>query len=70
MDLYVYFKKQDGTWTGPIDLGKEVNSEFHDSNPRVTPDGKYLFFSRETIKYDSSIYWVSTDVIENLRLKE
>jgi Tol biopolymer transport system component len=68
-DLYVYFKKQDGTWTKPIDLGNEVNSNFHDSVPRITPDGKYLFFTRTTEEDDKFIYWVSTRVIENLRPK-
>jgi hypothetical protein len=66
-DLYVYFKKQDGTWTKPIDLGNEVNSNFHDSVPHITPDGKYLFFTRTTEEDDKYIYWVSTEVIENLR---
>jgi hypothetical protein len=66
-DLYVYFKKQDGTWTKPIDLGNEVNSNFHDSVPRITPDGKYLFFTRTTEEDDKYIYWVSTEVIHKLR---
>ena len=67
-DIYVYFKKQDGTWTKPIDLGNEVNSDFPDTSPRITPDGKYLFFSRY-IDGAANIYWVSTEVIENLRPK-
>lgn len=66
-DLYVYFKKQDGTWTKPIDLGNEVNSDFHDSVPRITPDGKYLFFTRTTEEDDKYIYWVSTEVIHRLK---
>ena len=66
-DLYVYFKKQDGTWSKPFDLGNKVNSDFHDSNPRVTPDGKYLFFSRSNEKGDNSIYWVSTEIISKLK---
>lgn len=66
-DLYVYFKKQDGTWTKPFDLGNEVNSDFHDSGPQITPDGKYLFFSRSNEDGLSSIYWVSTEVIHRLK---
>ena len=62
LDLYVYFKKQDGTWSKPFDLGDEVNTDSHEANPRVTPDGKYLFYGR-----DGDIYWVSTEVIHRLK---
>jgi len=71
-DIFVYFKKKDNTWSEPINLGSGVNSEFYETVPSVTPDGKYLFFSR----YDepggriSNFYWVSTDVIEKVRPKE
>jgi len=59
LDLYVYFKKQDGTWSKPFDLGEEVNSDFHEGNPRVSPDGKYLFFGRDGD--------ISTEVIYRLK---
>ncbi|WP_281561743.1 hypothetical protein [Thalassomonas sp. RHCl1] len=69
-DLYVYFKKKDGTWTKPINLGDKVNSNFIESVPSVTPDGKYLFFSRYNEENElSNLYWVSTEVIEKLRPK-
>jgi predicted alpha/beta superfamily hydrolase len=69
-DIYVYFKKKDGTWTKPINLGKEVNSNFSETSPRITPDGKYLFFSRYNEDGVSNIiYWVSTEIIEKLRPK-
>lgn len=66
-DIYVYFKKKDGTWTKPINLGSEVNSDFSETSPRITPDGKYLFFSRYIEDAASDIYWVSTEVIHRLR---
>ena len=69
-DIYVYFKKKDGTWTKPINLGDKVNSNFIETVPSVTPDGKYLFFSRYNEENElSNLYWVSTEVIENLRPK-
>lgn len=68
-DIYAYFKRQDGTWTKPINLGSTVNSDFDETSPRISPDGKYLFFSRRTEEDYRSIYWVSTEVIENLRPK-
>ena len=44
-DIYVSFKKHDGSWGEPKNLGTPVNSEASDFAPSVSPDGKYLFFS-------------------------
>lgn len=69
-DMYVYFKKHDGTWTKPINLGKSVNTNLNEKGPRVTPDGKYLFFGRSEREGKmglANIYWVSTEVIERLK---
>ncbi|TPH13419.1 PD40 domain-containing protein [Litorilituus lipolyticus] len=69
-DIYVYFKEKDGTWTNPINLGKAVNTDFHERVPGVTPDGKYLFFSRYNEEGGiANLYWVSTEVIEKVRPK-
>lgn len=35
-------------WSGPINLGPQVNSAAHESFPRLTADGLELFFCRET----------------------
>ena len=43
-DLYVSFHKEDGSWGTPIHLDDRVNSAGSDSWPRISPDGKYLFF--------------------------
>lgn len=69
-DLYVYFKQKDGSWSKPINLGESVNSKVSETVPTVSPDGKYLFFSRfDEPKGISNIYWVSTDVIKTLKAK-
>lgn len=69
-EIYVYFKQKDGTWTKPINLGEAVNSSFHERVASVTPDGKYLFFSRYNEEGGiANLYWVSADVIENVRPK-
>ena len=69
-DIYVYFKEKDGTWSKPINLGKEVNSTFSETVPSITPDGKYLFFSRYNEEGGlSNFYWVSTEVINKVRPK-
>lgn len=67
-DIYICFKKKDGTWTKPINLGSAVNSNFNETSPSITPDGKYLFFSRYNEEGGlSNIYWVKTEVIDKLR---
>lgn len=68
-DLYVYFKKKDGAWTKPFNLGSAVSSKFDETVATVSPDGKYLFFSRRTEGDLLDLYWVSTEVIEKLRPK-
>ncbi|MDO1501912.1 hypothetical protein Q2T40_17395 [Winogradskyella maritima] len=68
-DIFVCFKEKDGTWTKPIPFGKEVNSNFSESCPSITPDGKYFFFNRSNEDESSNVYWVSTEVIDKLRPK-
>jgi len=54
-DLYVSFKQNDGSWGDAINLGEEVNSPENELEPRLTPDGKYLFFTSFR-KYDPSMF--------------
>jgi WD40-like Beta Propeller Repeat len=61
-DLYVSFRKQDGTWTSSKSLGNTVNTETDDFCPYVSPDGKYLFYASQ-----GDVYWVSTDVFTKLK---
>jgi Tol biopolymer transport system component len=70
-DIYVAFAKTDGGWTTPVNLGDGVNSEFSESCPSLSHDGKYLFFSR----YDepdevAQIYWVDSGVIDAARQRQ
>jgi len=67
-DIYVAFATPDRGWTKPVNLGDGVNSEYSESCPSLSDDGKYLFFSR----YDepdevAQIYWVDAGVIEKAR---
>jgi len=67
-DIYAYFKRQDGTWTKLINLGNTINSDFDETGPRITPDGKYLFFGRGERDVElGNLYWVSTEVIYKVR---
>ena len=71
-DLYVYFQREDKSWTEAINLGKGVNSSGFEARPYVTTDGKYLFFTsnREESEGGEGIYWVDAKVIDQLRPKE
>lgn len=65
-DLYISFKKVDGSWTKAKNMGKKINSNTADYAPSLSPDGKHLFFT-SNIEGTSDIYWVSSKVIENLK---
>lgn len=43
-DLYVSFRR-DGAWTKPKNLGDKINSPGWDFSPKVSPDGKWFFFT-------------------------
>lgn len=69
-DLFVSFLKSDGGWTEAQNLGPDINTEYLEIAPYISPDEKYLFFSRRE-KWQgaefSNIYWVDLKVIELLR---
>jgi len=68
-DLYVSFRVDDA-WSEPVNLGAPINSEAWDIYPSLSPDGRYLFFTRRTAwnaTDDSDIYWVDAAVITRLR---
>ena len=43
-DIHVSFRNADRSWGEPINLGPDINSDDTDWMPRITRDGKYLFF--------------------------
>ncbi|MFC1636204.1 hypothetical protein ACFL5Z_15340 [Planctomycetota bacterium] len=61
-DLYLTLRQPDGTWTTPRNLGPRVNSAYHDFGCYISPDKKYLFFSRRSggnpSRDAADIYWV------------
>ncbi len=69
IDLYIGFKRSDGTWTEPINMGPRINTPGTDVLPMVSLDGKYLFY-RSKRDGVSGIYWVSAKIIEVLKPKE
>ncbi|WP_199609552.1 TolB-like translocation protein [Flocculibacter collagenilyticus] len=66
-DLYISFRKDDGSWGAAINLGDKINSEFEDAYGSVSPDGKYFFFLRSYGGNKADIYWVDAQVIKALK---
>jgi Tol biopolymer transport system component len=44
LDLYVS-RRQEGAWTPPLNLGGKINSAGNESAPRLSPDGRYFFWT-------------------------
>lgn len=70
-DLYVTFRKANGSWTVAVNLNQfipginTVNTEYA---PKISPDGHYLFYTY--LDHDAQkggIYWVSAKNIDSLR---
>ena len=69
LDLYITFRKQDGTWSTPQNMGPGINTPYSDEKPYVTRDGKYLFFSNDAAG-NLEIYWVDAKIIQKYRPEE
>jgi len=69
LDLYVSFKKENGSWTIPKNI-KELNTEGIELAPALSPEGKYLFFTRRSAfrtLTPSKIYWVNAEIIDRYK---
>lgn len=61
-ELWISFRKKDRTWTAPQSLGDQINTGLaHRFGQYVSPDGKYLFYTKGTSEADCNIYWVRID---------
>jgi len=67
-DLYISFKEKNGDWGKAINMGSTINTNSQERFPGVSPDGKYLFFTRwKASPYYHDLYWISAEIINNLR---
>ncbi|TAE31580.1 MAG: OmpA family protein [Cytophagales bacterium] len=46
-DMYVSFRMKDGSWSKPMNLGDDVNTDFTETTPFLAPDGVTLYFSSD-----------------------
>ncbi|MGD9346116.1 MAG: hypothetical protein PVH84_09660 [Candidatus Aminicenantes bacterium] len=51
-DLFISFKKKDGTWTRAENMGGKINSNGSEFCPTVSPDGRYFFFTSNRTIYE------------------
>jgi hypothetical protein len=73
-DLYISFHDINAdTWAEPINMGAPINTDKEERFPGLSPDGKYLFFTRLTRSgfpnFDHDVFWVSTEIIDRLKEK-
>jgi Tol biopolymer transport system component len=61
--IYISFRKDDNGWTKPLELGEKLNMD--GNQPRISPDGRYIFF----IRNDGQAYWVDAKIITVLDRK-
>jgi len=61
-DLYISYRKPDGTWTNPKNLGNVINNSGNETSGDITPDGLYMTYGR-----NNDLYWVSTSFVDSLR---
>ena len=67
-DLFITFKNEDDSWRDPVNMGNLINSSRSEFAPYVTIDGNYLFFFTErTGDSGYNPYWISAQVIDDLR---
>lgn len=59
-DIYVSFRDPDGNWSDAFNLGADVNGPGVDFCASVSPDGKYMFFTK-----NRDIFWVSIEILKN-----
>jgi hypothetical protein len=57
MDLYICYSDKHGGWTAPRNLGPTINTSAREICAYISPDHKYLFFSRDS-GTEQDIYWV------------
>lgn len=62
-DLFVSYKDENGQWLPAKNLGPQINSEHHEMCPRISPDGKYLFFISSKGGLFSA-YWVDAGILD------
>lgn len=51
-DVFISYKKEDGSWSLPVNPGSRFNTSADEDSFDVSPDGRYVFIYKQ-----SDIYW-------------
>jgi len=67
-DLYISFRNDNGEWQRAINLGNSINTDKQERFPGVSPDGKYLFFTRwYSSPHYHDLYWIDASIIDEIK---
>ena len=70
-DLWASVRGADGAWSAPVNLGPRVNGPDAEFCPSMSPDGRFLLFSRIAYQGEergaNDVYVVRTDAVPALR---
>lgn len=68
LDLWISFMDENGSWEIPKNLGEAINAGTKANLcPKVSPDGKYLFYTKLDEDNTGLVYWVRTNFLESLK---
>lgn len=62
-DLYVSVADGQGGWGTPVNLGPDFNSPYDEYGAHLSPDGKYLFFTRHA-PTGAEIHWLDASALD------
>ena len=70
-ELWISFQTKKNGWSAPQSLGDKINAGMaRRFGQYVSPDGKYLFYTKGTGETDCNIYWVRFDgLLKDLKSK-
>ena len=69
-DIFVSFRREDGSWSVPLHIGPEINNGHSARFPCVSGDGRYIFFNRFHESGTDAFYWIDAGIIEKYRSAE
>lgn len=72
-DLYISFRRDDGSWTALRNLGEPINTKNNENCATLSPDGKYLFYVSVDVSVEvatCTTYWVDAKILERYRPRE
>ena len=61
-DIYVAYRDDEGRWGDAYNLGEEVNGPGTEFCASLSPDGKYIFYTK-----NRDIYWVSSGILDTYK---